>query len=105
MRTDEELKKIAEDLRSGRIFTDRHIPQGMSLQGTFMVLAFADEAMIKRLKEDDIGMFFEYLDQAGPMAVNGCPTFFSCKTATKAEVTKIAAYYKAIQDAVDSVKV
>ena len=104
MRTDEELKQIAKDLHSGLIYTDRHIPEGMTLQGTFLVLALADEAFLKEWKERDINMVFEYLDKAGPMAVNGQPTFFSCRTATKDEVKKIGAYYEAIIEAADSAK-
>jgi hypothetical protein len=105
MRTDEELKQIAADLHAGKIFTDRHLRDLSELQMVFMVLAFMDEAAIKDMEARKVNMIFEYLDKAGPRSVNGMPTFFSCQTATEEEVAKIHAYWKAIKEAVDSVKV
>jgi hypothetical protein len=105
MRTDEELKKIARDLYDGKIFTDRHLQSLDELRMVFMVLAFMDQTEIKQMEENKVDMVFEYLDKAGPRAVNGKPCFFSCQTATQDEVAKINTYYKAIKAADDSKKV
>lgn len=104
VRTDEELKQIAKDIHMGKIFTDRQCPSPEMISSVFMVLAFMEKEHLKKMIDDKVEMFFEYMDQAGTMAVNGMPTFFSCQTAIHDEVEKIWAYYKAIKDAVDAVK-
>ena len=53
MKTDEELKKVAEDLHAGRIFSDRHIEDPHDLRMVFMVLALAGPDLIKKMQEDN----------------------------------------------------
>lgn len=41
-----------------------------------------------------IGLVYEYLSEAGPMAVNGKPTFFSLRLLNKADTEKMFTYYE-----------
>ena len=79
--SDKEAKRFALGMREGQIFTDRHLPpeDEEALIRVFMVLALADEKLIKELQEDPPGMIFEYVNKAGPMACNGLPMFMSAQ--------------------------
>lgn len=87
-RSDEELKQLAVDIVDGKVWTDRH---------------GADSFLIAKLAGLPAGtwMIYEYLTQAGPLAVNGCPTFLSCRIVWKEESEKLIKYfdeYKALKD-------
>ncbi len=62
-----------------------------------------DKQTIEEMRETT-GLIFEYLDQAGPRAINGQPTFFSMQTLTKDETKKMIEYYEKIKKAVEEVK-
>lgn len=104
MKTDEELRQIALDMHLGKIFSDRHCPTPDMIRSVFMILAFMEEAQIKELQERNIDFFYEYVSEAGPMAVNGMPTFFSVRMLNKGETVKMFEYYKKFKEAQDSVK-
>jgi len=87
-KTSEELKKIAVDLYEGRIFCDRHIEDATDLRIVFMPIALGAFAESSEDELKNIGMIYEYLEQAGPRSVNGYPSFFSLNILTKDE-TKI----------------
>ena len=103
MRTDEELKQIALDLHGKKIWTDRHCRSAQELKMSFMLIGFMDEAAMKKLEEDKVNFIFEYLDKAGPMAVNGMPVFMSMECLTEPETAKMFEYYEKIKKAVESV--
>jgi len=103
MKTDEELKKIGEDLHAGRIFSDQHIENPEDLKMVFMVLALADADFFKKMQEDEISFIYEYIDKAGPRSINGMPSFLSHHALTKAETAKMFEYYNKIKAAVESV--
>ncbi len=66
--TDQELKELAIDIFEGKVFTDRHIPEEEE-RGLLMVFMPLALGAGKDWTEDDyksIGMFYEYMDQAGP---------------------------------------
>ncbi len=103
MKTDEELKKVAENLHAGRIFSDRHVENPEDLRMVFMVLALAGPELIKKMQEDDISFIYEYIDKAGPRSINGMPSFFSHQGLTKTETAKMFEYYNKIKAAVENV--
>lgn len=77
--TDEDKKRFVDDFCSGRVFTMHQVRQ-QDLVGTlFMPIAFGAlaEYTPKSLKEN-LGTVWEYMNQAGPRALNGYPMFFSC---------------------------
>lgn len=101
--TDEEIKKLAEDMYKGLIFTNRHIRIQEELTMVFMPLALMGEELIDKLQENPPGMIYEYLDRAGPMAVNGMPMFTSFKMASIDDTKKVFEHYHKIMEAVASV--
>lgn len=92
-KTDAELKTIARDLFSGQIFSDRHCRGLHDVMSSFMVLGFGGEQLAKELTEDNIDFIYEYRDKAGPLAVNGRPTFLSVCLLDKEDTAKMFQYY------------
>lgn len=80
-----ELKQIALDLVDGKIFSDRHCRSPEEIRSSFMVLSFLDEKSRKEMEDFQPEMFYEYLDKAGPRAINGNPMFTSIKMLSKEE--------------------
>lgn len=84
-KTDPVLEQLAQDIVGGRVFHSLYsLPQHedpveafRDLQSSFMILALGDEAFFDQMEKNKIVCCYEYLDKAGPMAVNGRPVFFS----------------------------
>lgn len=76
-----ELKKIAVDLAEGHIFSNLHLGEHNKhmMQSVFMVMIFLDEKSRKDMEEKEIVFVYEYMSQAGPMAINGLPVFMSMR--------------------------
>jgi hypothetical protein len=89
----ERLDGLAKDIAMNKIFTSAHMNESSwasCLGLVFMPLAlgaFAPEKdkefEVGALKEEpttlqDIGLFYEYWDKAGPRSINGYPIFMSC---------------------------
>jgi hypothetical protein len=85
MRTEKELKQLALDVVEGRVFTDRHCNSESDVRSVFMVLSLMDKKQIDEMLEKKPAMFYEYLDKANPISVNGMPTFFSLAFITEEE--------------------
>jgi hypothetical protein len=98
--TNDEIKKLAEDMYKGLIFTDRHMSNREELQMVFIPLALADKWLIEELIENPPGMIYEYLDEASPREVNGMPMFFSFKMASIDDTKKVFEHYHKIKEAV-----
>lgn len=73
--SEEAMRQFVDDFVSGRIFTSLHVRNPEDVPMSFMVLMFMSWSDTG-LKQ--IAVVWEYLDKAGPMSVNGMPTFFSC---------------------------
>ncbi len=75
----EELKQIAIDIRAGRIFSNWHIPDNEPdmLYSIFMPLGLMNADQMEEIATANIGLVYEYMNQAGPMAINGYPMFMS----------------------------
>lgn len=94
-KTDEELRQIALDWVGGSIFSDRHIMDGDKpemIRSVFMPLFFADEEFLKTMRDDNVAMFYEHMDNAGNRSINGYPVFMQMKTLTADEVDRLAVY-------------
>lgn len=103
MRTDAELKAIAEDLYKDNIFCDRHCQSPQDIGLVFMPLMFLSPKQAKELAAN-VGMVYEYRHKAMPRCINGLPTFLSMNYLDKKETEKVFGYYNAIRDAVAGVK-
>jgi hypothetical protein len=77
--TDDELREFVLGVCDGRIFTSRHCRDPEEVRMVFAILAFG---LLKDLTREDaaqIGLFWEYLSEAGPLACNGLPMFLSVR--------------------------
>ncbi len=100
---DDEIKKLAEDIYTGLVFTDRHIRDTEDIQRVFTPLIFLDDKLCKRLRNDPPGMIYEYMENAARQSINGMPIFFSFRIASKEDTKKVFDKYnkivKAVKDA------
>ena len=96
--TDDDIKTLARDIASNRVFTDRHIENPRDFPMVFMVLAFMGDEQHKEFTERDVGMVYEYMDKAGPTSCNGMPCFFSLQIITKAETIKVFEHVKEFEE-------
>jgi len=107
MKTDEELKQIAQDLLAGKIYSDRHIPKGeseLAINMVFTPFMFLGEEDLKKMMDDKVVLIYEYLSEAGPREVNGMPTFMSFRTLTKDEFSKVVDFHDKIKSEIEGVK-
>lgn len=101
--TDKEIANLANDMYRGLIFTDRHVQRHEDVPSVFMPLILLKEEDIEKLKANPPGMIYEYLDQAGPRAINGMPVFWSFRMIGTEDATKVMERYKKIKQAVEDV--
>ena len=101
--TDQEVKLLADDMYKGLVFTNRHIQAKEDIQRVFMPLVLMGKELSDGLQENPPGMIYEYMDKAGPMAINGMPTFASFKMISMDDMKRVIICYKAIKDAVENV--
>lgn len=92
-KSDDDLKKFAKELWAGKIFTSNHIHNQSDVVNVFMPLGLMDTSS---LDFNDIGIIYEYLDKAGPMATNGCPMFMSMNIMNIADTGFMHIEYKKI---------
>lgn len=99
----EELEALAWDIASGRVYTDRDCPPNL-IPNVFMPLMFIEDKSFF----DDLGFIYEYMDQAGPRSINGCPMFASMRCLNKADLKVLAERVTTLQkmrtDAIETAK-
>jgi hypothetical protein len=83
---EERLRRFVLDYCDGRIFTDRQCATLNEVRMCFMPLALAEPGQLPK----DIALVYEHISQAGPMAINGLPIFFSMRFLTQAELDRVA---------------
>lgn len=93
-------RQLALDVLAGRVFGSWMVPgDDLSiLRSIFMPVGLGDSSMFPK----DAVAVYEYLDKAGPMAINGYPMFFSCRIMTSEQADQYNAAFeeaKAQQDA------
>ena len=99
--TDEEIKKLADDIYKGLVFTDRHIDNPNDVPRVFAALMLMGEEQIDELKANPPGMIYEYMEKAGPMGINGMPIFFSFRFIGQEDAKKVNKKYIQIKEAVE----
>ena len=101
--TDAEVSEIAKDYYSGHIFGSWQLTgYDKNLVGSvFMILLFLDDITTKQLLNDGAVHCYEHLSQAGPTAINGYPTFFSCRFITTADLERVLAKAREIKAVMD----
>lgn len=103
MKTDEDLKKIAHDIRAGLIYHDQCIPSGMRPELVFMALALMDEKTAKAFADSKPVLLYEYVSKAQQRSINGQPTFFSCRYLIQEELDKVVDYIEKIDKAMEAI--
>jgi hypothetical protein len=82
---EKELKQLALDVVEGRVFGTWNMKScEHDLPLVFMPLALMTEPL-----PEDTAHIYEHLDKAGPMSVNGMPTFVSCRILLKEDSDKL----------------
>jgi len=103
LRSDEELKRLAIDVHAGRIFTNLDVPDGMTLDLVFPGLIFLDDEQRQKLRDEKPYLLFEYMTKAGPMSINGFPTFTSFQWLRMEETEKLLDYVMKIDAAIKEI--
>lgn len=97
-KTDEELRQLAIDLYHNRVFTSGHMTkdelQGGMIFHVFIPLALATKEQRQEIMAAEPFLFYAYYRDAGPMCVNGLPTFFSVSLLTFEEAQRMAVFHE-----------
>lgn len=90
-KTDQELRQLALDTVAGQVFWDWHIDSDdkHTLLSVFKVLLFGGSEWTDEMTKNKIAHVYEYLSEAGPLAVNGRPSFFSVKMINEDDYAKL----------------
>lgn len=94
-RTDDELKQLAWSIVAGRVYTDRHLPEGHPASMVFMILAFLSAEQRQSLIAREPVLIYEYLSEAGERSGNGQPMFLTCNFVYAPEWPKLREYIEA----------
>ena len=79
-----ELKKLAMAMVDGKVFGTWNIKNPDLVGSVFMPLMFMNEEQIEEHK--DTVHYYEYIDKASSIAINGMPIFSSMRKITKEEL-------------------
>ena len=93
---DEDLKKLAVDFRSGKVFTDRDVNPSSMIGVIFMPIEFMK---LSKRNIEEIGLIYEYTSKAGSRALNGMPMFFSCRILHKKDFPILCEYVEKLEEA------
>ena len=80
---DQQLREFVLGVCDQRIFTSDFIRRPEELRMVFMVVGLGGFADWTREELAQIGCFWEYMEAAGPRAVNGYPMFMSVRVMNK----------------------
>lgn len=101
-RTPAELKQLAIDIRAGQVFTSLHAPEDM-WSHIFMPLIFMGAKEVLEMIVYMPGMMYEYMEKAGPRAINGYPCFFSVNFLDMEDTKYVIEYIHKLEEAERSV--
>lgn len=98
-KSDADLETLAQDVVAGRVFHSLyHLPlvedpveAFRQLQSSFMVLALAGSDTFDFIEANEITAVYAKMSDAGPMAVNGRPVFFSMSMLNAEDQSKLHA--------------
>lgn len=85
----DQMAKFIREFRSGQIFSSAHIIEDYMILRVFLVLSLGALSKAPDTYINSIGLFWEYIKDAGPLSINGYPQFFSCRMVHKEDWAKI----------------
>jgi hypothetical protein len=94
--SEEQLRKLAQEIVEGKVFTDRDLRRADQEGGTMLGMIFMPVLLMPNSAAylADAGLLYEYWDQAGPRSVNGYPIFFSVRKIIKKDMPALEHYVK-----------
>jgi hypothetical protein len=94
--SEEELKKLAQEIVDGKVFTDRDLRKADQAGGFMLTMVFMPLALMENPAAfvADAGLLYEYWDQAGPRSINGYPMFFSVRKIIRKDMPALEHYVK-----------
>jgi len=104
-KTDKEIKELAMDLFSGRIFIDRQIPkiQEDLVIMVFMPLVFSKKELGKWMEKNEIDLIYGKMSDAMPRSINGYPMFHTISFLDKADTVKFFDKHKEISELMEKI--
>ena len=85
-----DLKKLAEDICEGRVFTQDHVKSPEDLPMVFLPLILG----ALKGKKEDVAFIYEYISERMPRSINGYPIFGSFHCLSKEELKELNIYYQ-----------
>lgn len=98
--SEEKVLEVARGMLTNIIFSSDSIRPDQRKQLmhlVFMPTAFLSKEDIDKMREEDITMFYEFMDKAGPRAINGLPMFTSMHMVSRADHARINAKYDELE--------
>ena len=93
---DKELRALAEDIYSGRVFTSAHVAhENQDVSMCFPILVMLNEGQLEEVK--GAGLIYEYTEKAGPRSISGLPMFLSMRMLNKKDAKLVWDYYDEIK--------
>ena len=102
-KTDEQLKELAKDIWSGKVFTSNQVQNHNDLHIVFLPLVFMTEKQTSQLKKDKITLLYGHIKHALPRSVNGMPTFGSMGMLNESDHRKLVEIYDRIEKTMKSI--
>lgn len=95
-KTDKELRDLAFDIVAGNVFHDQMIHPNENaermIRNVFLPLSFINKEQAQEMMNDEVSIFYEYINRAGDRSVNGYPTFFSVNMLDKKDLERLQPY-------------
>ena len=98
-RTEKELIELARAMATHMIFTDRNCRTVEEIRMVFMSIGLGALSECTEAFRNDIGLIYEYLDNAAPRSINGLPCFFSAHYVSKADTKILMEHYERMNQA------
>jgi len=97
-RSEQELKRIAHDIYTGKVFCNRQVDPCM-LGSVFMVWALLNPLEKKEMLDRGMSMMYANMSAAMPRQINGYPVFGEMSILNKHDDLRVYKHYKDIQEA------
>lgn len=103
-KTNEEIKALALDLITNKLFTDRHIENDQMIPTVFMPIALGAFQEVDNEELEKLGLIYEHLDKAGPRSINGLPSFMSMQYLSKDDAKRLFQKAHEMTEVIDNIQ-
>ncbi len=88
--SDRELRALALDAVEGRLYGTWMCANSDEMRASFPILGLVDQEWFEGMKARNVVHFYEKMDKAAPIGVNGKPMFFSAHALTQSNFERLA---------------